>query len=146
VTSTTLFFAVFAMMFFTGGWDDFDMDSDLALDGDVATDIDADLGGDIEISDDMDASALKSLDADQGNLTPEAAFKLFSIQSMMAFAMGFGWVGLGLRAEDGLPMIIAYPIAFVGGALLMFFVAYILSKVHPLNHTPKLNLLSGVGT
>ena len=83
------------------------------------------------------------IDLDSGS---DAAFKLFSIQSILAFFMGFGWTGLSTKQEFGLPSVAAFPVSIAIGAVFMFFTAWLMAKVYNLRHEPKRSLQSAVGT
>ena len=76
----------------------------------------------------------------------DAAFKFFSTQTILAFAMGFGWAGLTATVKWKLGMTAAVVIGLGFGVLLMGLSAFLLFKIRKLNHTPTPNLYSSLGT
>ncbi|MFM9994281.1 MAG: hypothetical protein ACKVU4_00610 [Phycisphaerales bacterium] len=76
---------------------------------------------------------------------PGDAFKFLSIQSLFAFAMGFGWAGLaayrGQHWEMGLSLIVAC----AGGAAMVWFLAMLLKGIHDLQSSGNINIASAAG-
>jgi hypothetical protein len=83
--------------------------------------------------------------ADAHHLDSAASFKIFTTQSILAFFMGFGWLGLACRTEWQLPYVISVGIAFAFAVGLMFFTAYLMSQVYRLNAVRTRNLYRALG-
>lgn len=66
-------------------------------------------------------------------------FNFISLQSVIAFLMGFGWAGYG-ALEFHLSGKLSILIAFVGGLLLMALTVYLMYLMKKLNSTPKYDL------
>jgi len=79
------------------------------------------------------------------HFSTDAAFKFFSIQSVLAFFMGFGWTGLSARLEFGLANLFAIPLAIVVGLGFMLFTSWLLAKVYSFKHEPKKTLNPAIG-
>lgn len=76
-------------------------------------------------------------------------FKILSLQSILAFLMGFGWMGKAMLEEWHLNIIASLTIALLFGITLLFFSAFLMKMVFKLNHnyTPKLDeCLKSTGT
>ena len=75
----------------------------------------------------------------------ETSFTFFSVQSILAFFMGFGWTGLAASQQFHAAKTLSILIAFIVGVIFMFFSAYLMFCVKKLNHTVKkdLNELTG---
>lgn len=78
------------------------------------------IGGDGEMDLDMDGSG----DVDVG-MDSDVAFQFFSLNSLTAFFMMFGWSGLTSYIQFELGAAISIVIAFVVGILAMLFVAWL---------------------
>lgn len=85
------------------------------------------------------------LDSGDAHTSSDASFKLFSIQSLLAFCMGFGWTGLSTRIEWGLSYWVAVPLAIFIGLAFMFVTAWMLAKVYGLSHEPQKTLQPAIG-
>lgn len=83
--------------------------------------------------------------ADAHHLDSAASFKLFTTQSILAFFMGFGWLGLACRSEWHLPYVVSVGIALTFAVGLMFFTAYLMSQVYRLNVVRTRNLYRTLG-
>jgi hypothetical protein len=57
------------------------------------------------------------------------AFKFLSLQAVSAFAMGFGWGGLGAYRGTGLPAVIAVPVGFAVGLAMMWLLGWLLAWI-----------------
>ena len=80
------------------------------------------VGGDIEV------------DADFDSITEvETSFTFLSVQSVLAFLMGFGWCGISAMIQFKLPWVITMFIAFIAGMLCMFVSAYLMFSIKKLN-------------
>ena len=80
------------------------------------------------------------------HLASDTAFKFFSLQSILAFFMGFGWAGITSTVKWQLSFFEAFPIAFAFGGALMTFSAFLYYQVRKLNNVPVVNFYSAVGT
>lgn len=71
--------------------------------------------------------------------------KLFSVQTVIAFGMGFGWAGLiGYRGlEWGIPASIG--IGAVGGFFMMWLMAFLLRAAMELQSSGNVNVQSAIG-
>lgn len=65
------------------------------------------------------------------------SFKFISLQGVLAFLMGSGWMGLALRYEYHLSFVSAVFGAFLLGLALMFLSSFALFQVSKLNHKPS---------
>lgn len=83
--------------------------------------------------------------ADAHHLDSATSFKIFTTQSILAFFMGFGWLGLACRTEWHLPYVISVGIALAFAVGLMFFTAYLMSQVYRLNVVRTRNLYRALG-
>jgi len=83
--------------------------------------------------------------ADAQHLDSALSFKIFTTQSILAFLMGFGWIGLACRQEWHLGYLFSVPIAVGFGTALMFFTAYLMSQVYRLNAVRTRNLYRTLG-
>lgn len=102
-----------------------------------------DLGDGSAVDGSADAHHLDS--ADSQHLDSAVSFKIFTTQSILAFLMGFGWIGLACRQEWQLGYLLSVPIAIVFGTALMFFTAYLMSQVYRLNAVRTRNLYQTLG-
>ncbi len=99
----------------------------------VGSDADA---GDIELDVNID---------DAHHIDGGESFSLVSIQSILAFFMGAGWIGLAARREwmlDGTKSAIA---AGLFGLLMAVFSAILTFKIKKLNSTVKFNIKNLIG-
>ncbi|MCD7780729.1 MAG: hypothetical protein LUH05_08685 [Candidatus Gastranaerophilales bacterium] len=70
----------------------------------------------------------------------EVSFNFLSVQSILAFFMGFGWSGLAAVTQFELDGKIALAIAILVGSAFMFLSAYLMFGVKKLNKNIKVNL------
>lgn len=91
-----------------------------------------------------DASAVDG-SVDAHHMDSAASFKIFTTQSILAFFMGFGWLGLACRTEWKLGYPFSLGIALVFATALMLFTAYLMSQVYRLNVVRKRNLYRSLG-
>lgn len=80
------------------------------------------------------------------HFAPDAAFKFFSTQTVLAFLMGFGWAGITTTVKWTLPMWQAVVVATAFGVVLMTFTAFLYAQVRKLNQTSSVNLYSALGS
>ena len=91
-------------------------------------------GGDTEVQADFDAST-----------ETDVAFDFFSIQSLLAFLMGFGWIGLACIRQWNLDMLLTALISVVFGLLMMFLSAYLMFCLKKLGKTVKKDFSKCIG-
>ena len=80
-------------------------------------------GGDTEVSSDF-----------TGSVETETAFDFFSIQSILAFLMGTGWMGLACLKQFELGTFLSILVAVIFGVGMMFFSAWLMLCIKKLNH------------
>ena len=73
------------------------------------------------------------------------SFSLVSTQSILAFLMGAGWIGLAAKREWMLNDLYSLLFASGFGFLMMFFSSFITFKIKSLNSIPKVNMQDAVG-
>ena len=112
IFSTVIFVSKFLMMILGGGADT--PDAEVSLD---------DGGGDHDVHHDSSGS-----------------FTLISIQSVLAFLMGMGWIGYFAITNKGYSSGAALSAAFGAGVLLMVIQSFMLMQVKKLNHVPVFDL------
>lgn len=81
---------------------------------------DAEVEGDFDVADEVDTS-----------------FDFLSIQSVLAFLMGFGWIGWACLSQFGMRIRFAFLIALVFGFMMMYFSAWLMFCIKKLNHRVK---------
>jgi len=91
-------------------------------------------GGDAEVSSDFNDS-----------FETDTSFDFLSMQSILAFLMGFGWVGLACLQGMGLRIRYAILISLVVGFAMMYFSAWVMCCVKKLNHRVKKDYSKCVG-
>lgn len=79
-------------------------------------------GGDAEVHSDFNSS-----------FETDTAFDFLSIQSILAFLMGFGWLGLACLNEWKLSLKLTLMISVLFGFLMMFLSAYLMASIKKLN-------------
>lgn len=83
-------------------------------------------GGDTEVNADFDTMT-----------DTDASFSFLSVQSLLAFFMGFGWSGLAAIQQFNATKSIAIIVAFVIGLIFMYMSAYLMCSIKKLNKTIK---------
>lgn len=76
----------------------------------------------------------------------DMSFDFFSIQSILSFLMGFGWVGLAALTQWKLPIYLVFIISVIIGFLFLFMSSYIMFKVKSLNQIINIDYNKCVGT
>lgn len=100
------------------------------------------VGGDsVELDTDIDAPSDAALDGSDTT----GAFKAFSIQSLAAFAMGFGWGGLGVYHGLNAGIMMSVLGAIGGGVLMMWVLAMLLRGMLALQSDGTVSMKSAVG-
>lgn len=72
-------------------------------------------------------------------------FKMLSVQTLAAFAMGFGWAGVGAYNGSGLEMGWAILIAIAGGLAMVWLLGLLLKSVSALQASDNVDILQTVG-
>lgn len=75
----------------------------------------------------------------------ETSFDFLSVQSILAFFMGFGWSGLAALKQWELSIPLSTVISIAFGLVLMFFSAYLMFLVKKLNHKVVKNYKACIG-
>lgn len=75
----------------------------------------------------------------------ETSFNFISLQSILAFFMGFGWLGLACLKQWGFSLKLTGVCSVIFGLLIMFFAAYLMFLVKKLNHKVVIDYASCVG-
>jgi len=90
----------------------------------------------------------EGLDADLGSLdslNDNSSFELFSIQSILVFAMGTGWSGLALGIDFGYTPLVVLLLASLFGLCSVIVSSFLMSLLRKLNRsTPKAKLEVGM--
>ena len=63
----------------------------------------------------------------------DAGFKLFSVQSLLAFGMGFGWLAVALRQQPDTSLSRAIALGALNGAAMLLLSAFLMRVLHRLN-------------
>ena len=92
-------------------------------------------GGDVEVH--ADFTSLCDTDV---------SFDFISIQSILAFMMGFGWVGLAAVSQFKMSILLSVISAVVFGLIFMFLSAYLMFLIKKLDKREKIDLQDFVGT
>jgi membrane protein implicated in regulation of membrane protease activity len=87
--------------------------------------------------------ALDMGDAHHGD--PGEAFKALSIQSIAAFAMGFGWGGLGALKGAGWDSSVSLLIAAACGVAMVWILALLLKGIHDLQSSGNIAASDAIG-
>lgn len=82
---------------------------------------------------------------DDAALDGGESFSLISIQSVLAFFMGCGWMGLTTSREWGMEQLPALGISALFGFVLMWLSAFLTFKIKKLNYEPKIDLKEATG-
>jgi len=92
-------------------------------------------GGDVEVHTDFETLT----DCDP-------SFSFFSIQSILAFFMGFGWVGLSALTQFKAGTLISLAVSFVVGVVFMFVSAWLMFMIKKLDKNVKIDINDYIGT
>lgn len=95
----------------------------------------ADLGVDVDGGDAIDVHHGDGADA----------FKVLSIQTIGAFAMGFGWGGLGVLRGSEWPEWLAVPVGVASGVALVWLLAILIKGAYDLQSSGNVRLADAVG-
>jgi membrane-bound ClpP family serine protease len=90
--------------------------------------------------------ALAHMDFDAGDELADSSFTFLSLQSILAFFMGFGWAGSTCaKKEYEMSSVVVILISVAAGTALLFLSVWLMSLVKKLNFTPKVDLNSAIG-
>lgn len=98
-------------------------------------------GGDIHVG---GHSADHSVDHDHDKQSA-GAFKALSLQTITAFAMGFGWAGLAALNGFHKPILTCILFAILGGVAMVWLLALMLKAMYDLQSSGNISLDSTVG-
>ncbi len=70
---------------------------------------------------------------------------IFSLRGIIAFFVVFGWVGVAMQAS-GIHLAITLPVAFISGAAMMLFIAYLFKTVMKLKSDGTSDNRNALGT
>ncbi len=73
------------------------------------------------------------------------AFELMSLQSILAFFMGFGWVGLAAKTEWDMSNGVSVIIAGLFGIAMMLFTSFLMKRVKNLNKQVQFDIKECIG-
>ena len=93
------------------------------------------LGGDVEVHAEFDT---------MGECDP--SFNFLSLQSILAFLMGFGWVGLAALTQFNTSILVAVIFAVVVGLFFMFMSAWLMLMIKKLDKNIKIDMNDYIGT
>ena len=97
---------------------------------------------------DFDVDAELDINADidhTGVLDPDAAFKLLSLQSIAAFAMGFGWGGIGAMFGAGWELTGSLFAGLFVGAVFVWLLGWLMKVVYGLQSSGNVNIDDTIG-
>ena len=86
----------------------------------------ATVGGDSEVAADFNSE-----------IDTDCSFNFISIQSVIAFFMGFGWMGYSALKQFDLSQLVSFGVAFAVGIVFMFLTAYLMFLVKKLEKKVK---------
>jgi hypothetical protein len=73
------------------------------------------------------------------------AFKVLSLQTITAFAMGFGWAGIAALNGFHKPMVTCVLFGILGGVAMVWILALLLKAMHDLQASGNISLESTIG-
>ncbi|MFG0330687.1 MAG: hypothetical protein ACF8PN_12420 [Phycisphaerales bacterium] len=98
---------------------------------------------DLDFDTDLDG-AMDGVDGDTADAST-AAFNMLSLQSIAAFVMGFGWIGLGaLRGQD-FSVALSVVLGVLGGVAMVYLLGRLLQQVYRLQANGVVSIESAVG-
>ncbi len=87
-----------------------------------------------------------SFDGDaESHLTGSEAFEILSVQSVLAFCMGVGWMGLACSEEWSLAKSHSAIVAVVFGFAMMLLNAWLMTKIKGLNSAGSNDMMNAIG-
>ncbi len=75
----------------------------------------------------------------------EAAIKLLSVQGILAFAMGFGWGGLGLLAGTDWKLPGVFAMAILAGIVMMYIMGAVMASMLQLQSSGNIDINAAIG-
>jgi len=84
-------------------------------------------------------------DADVGEIDLDGEFSLFSLRSIVAFLLFFGWTGV-LVLQNGGSLTKALTLGGLAGAVAMSVIAYLLFQMYKMEESGTVSLESTIGT
>jgi len=129
-------FVVRMALFAIGG-----MGADADVDADVDFDVDVDVDADFDVDADVDVEA----GAGEALEDSSASFRMVSVQSVTAFFMMFGLVGLTLRKEADWEEALAIVGAMVAGVASFWFIAKVIALMRRLQSSGNIRLANAIG-
>jgi len=105
----------------------------------------ADGGGAADIDVDMDVDLDPTSDVDAVHADSTAAFKLFSVQAISAFLMGFGCGGLAAKFGFGWNFGLSMGAAAVFGAFMVWLISAGMKFVYDLRSSGNVNIRNAIG-
>ncbi len=76
---------------------------------------------------------------------PGEAFKALSLQSIVAFLMGFGWAGFGAYRGSHLAMMPSIAIGIAGGVAMVWLLGIMLKGMYDLQSSGNIDIHAAVG-
>ena len=119
------------------------IDAEGSLDDGLDAIEDPGAAGDVDAAADHDVGAVDAQDAAHAN--SNTVFKFLSIQTITAFAMGFGWVGLAARRTFNLGATESVVVGVLGGVAFVWFLLWLLRVVYSLQSSGNLGARDAVG-
>ncbi len=95
---------------------------------------------------DLDADADFDLGDGGDHLDPGHSFEILSVQAIAAFAMGFGWAGLGGLNGAGWGVTASIGAGVAGGVLMTWLLAVLLQGMYSLESTGTVSIEAALGT
>lgn len=96
-------------------------------------------------SGDSDGNITDDITDEIDHIDGSESFVFVSVQSVLAFFMGAGWIGLAAIHEWKLNDWYALGASVLFGFLMMLFSSFLTFKIKKLNSIPKVNLNSAIG-
>lgn len=92
-----------------------------------------------------DVAGNLDIDIDADHTDPDTAFKFLSIQSIAAFLMGFGWVGLAAYHGSDWGWVTSAVLGVAGGAAMVWLLGILLKAVYDLQSSGNVTIRDAVG-
>ncbi len=127
-----------------------DVDGSGPIDGSVGHDIppDATVGGEAtmgHVSFDAHDAGHIAHDGSSMDYTDFAAFRLFSLRSILAFFVVFGWVGIAMSKSVAIPALVVLLVSFLAGSLALYLTALMFYGIMKLQYSGNVHLHNAVG-
>jgi hypothetical protein len=92
-----------------------------------------------------DSAAHGPADHADGDQTDVAAFRLFSLRSILAFFVVFGWVGIAMTESAAIHHMIVLLVSFAAGALALYLTALLFYGILKLQYSGNVHIANAVG-